>query len=64
MKYGFIRAHQDQFKVSRMCEAFEISRSGYYGWRDRKESKRAEENRTVLSQIHKVHERSKKPTEH
>ena len=59
MKYGFIRAHQDRFKVARMCQAFEISRSGYYGWRERKESKRAEANRTVLTEIHKVHEQSK-----
>ena len=59
MKYGFMRAHQDRFKVLRMCEVFEISRSGYYSWRDRKESKRVEENRTVLAEIHKVHERSK-----
>jgi len=42
-----------------MCQAFEISRSGYYGWRERKESKRAEANRTVLTEIHKVHEQSK-----
>ena len=59
MKYGFIRAHQDRFKVLRMCEVFEISRSGYYSWRERKESKRAEANRTVLTEIHKVHEQSK-----
>jgi putative transposase len=54
-----MRAHRDQFKVSRMCEAFEVSRSGYYSWRDRKESKRAGENRTVLAEIHKVHEQNK-----
>ena len=42
-----------------MCEAFEVSRSGYYSWRDRKESKRAGENRTVLAEIHKVHEQNK-----
>jgi putative transposase len=28
-----MRAHQGQFKVSRMCDVFEISRSGYYSWR-------------------------------
>ena len=42
-----------------MCEVFEISRTGYYNWRDRKESKRAEENRTVLAEIHKVHEQNR-----
>ncbi len=59
MKYAFMRAHQDQFKVSRMYRAFQISRSGYYGWRNRKESKRSEQNRTVLVEIPKVHEENR-----
>ena len=59
MKYAFMRAHQDQFKVSRMCRALETSRSGYYSWHNRKESKRSEENRTVLVQIKKVHEENR-----
>ena len=59
MKYGFIRAHQDQFSVSRMCAVLKVSRNGYYGWRDRPESKRSEENRVVLSQIRTVHSRSR-----
>jgi len=54
-----MRAHQDQFKVSRMCRALQISRSGYYGWRNRKESKRSEQNRTVLVEIRNVHEESR-----
>jgi putative transposase len=59
VKYEFVRAHRDQFKVSRLCAVFEISRSGYYGWRGRKESTRVKANRMVLSEIHKVHEQSK-----
>ena len=59
MKYAFMRAHQDQFKVSRMCRALEVSRSGYYGWRGGKESKRSEQNRTVLVEIRKVHEQNR-----
>jgi putative transposase len=59
VKYAFMKAHRDQFKVLRMCEVFEISRSGYYSWRGRKESKRDEENRTVLAEIHKIHEQSR-----
>lgn len=55
MKYGFIRAHQDQFSVSRMCVVLQVSRNGYYDWRDRPESKRSKENRTALSQIREVH---------
>lgn len=59
MKYGFIRAHQDQFSVSRMCVVLQVSRNGYYDWRDRPESKRSRDNRTVLSQIREVHARSR-----
>ena len=59
MKYGFIRAHQDQFRVSRMCVVPQVSRNGYYDWRDRPESKRSKENRTALSQIREVHARSR-----
>ena len=42
-----------------MLELLEVSRSGYYGWRGRKESKRNEENRAVLIEIEKVHEESR-----
>jgi putative transposase len=59
VKYGFMRAHQDQFKVSRMCRALEVSRSGYSSWRHGKESKRSEQNRTVLVEIKKVHEENR-----
>ena len=59
MKYGFIRAHQDQFSVARMCAVLQVSRNGYYDWRDRPESKRSRDNRTVLSQIREVHTRSR-----
>ena len=59
MKYAFMRAHQDQFKVIRMCRALLVSRSGYYSWRHGKESKRSEQNRTVLVEIKKVHEENR-----
>ncbi len=59
VKYGFIRAHQDQFSVARMCAVLQVSRNGYYDWRDRPESKRSKENGFALSQIREVHARSR-----
>jgi len=59
VKYGFMRAHQDQFAVVRMCSVLEVSRSGYYSWQNRKESDRSAQNRAVLVEIHKVHEQSR-----
>ena len=58
MKYGFIRAHQDQFSVSTMCTVLKVSRNGYYDWRERPPSKRSQENQRVMTEIERVHERS------
>ena len=50
-----MRAHEDQFKVSTMSVVLKVSRSGYYGWFKRKESKRSQQNRALLVEIEKVH---------
>jgi len=42
-----------------MCVVLQVSRNGYYDWRDRPESKRSKENRIALSQIREVHARSR-----
>jgi putative transposase len=55
VKYAFMRAHEDQFKVSTMSVVLKVSRSGYYGWSNRKESKRSQQNRALLVEIEKVH---------
>lgn len=39
-----------------MCEALNVSRSGYYAHINRPESKRSQENRKLLSTIIKIHE--------
>ena len=59
MKYAFIRAHEGEHKVARMCSMLEVSRSGYYDWRDRPESTRAREDRELLRHIHRVHQHSR-----
>lgn len=41
-----------------LCRFYGVSRSGYYVWRDRPESRTAEENRKLLKEIQRVHGRS------
>lgn len=43
-----------------MCEALNVSRSGYYAYINRPESKRSQENRELLNTIKKIHEETRK----
>ena len=42
-------------RVDHLCTATGVSRSGYYAWRSRPESRRTRENRTLLQQIRMLH---------
>jgi len=42
-----------------MCKVFKVSRSGFYAWQNHMPSKRDNENRMLLCEIMRVHERSK-----
>ena len=43
-----------------MCKGFEVSRSGYYDWRDRAESARAREDRELTNSIQRIYAESAK----
>jgi putative transposase len=58
MKYRFISAHRETFKVGRMCKLLNVSRSGYYAWRKRPESRRSRENRALEDKIRVLHKAS------
>lgn len=55
MRYAFIEAHRRAWRVERLCATLTVSRSGYYAWRSRLESRRSQANRTLLRQIRTVH---------
>jgi len=40
VKYAYIETHRDEYAVKRMCCWLDVSRSGYYRWRDREPGKR------------------------
>jgi putative transposase len=58
MKYRFISAHRETFKVGRMCKLLNVSRSGYYAWRKRPESRRSREDRALEDKIRVLHKAS------
>ncbi len=59
MKYAFIRRHAGLFKAARMCAVLGVSRSGYYKWRDRPESRRTASDRQLLQRIRALHVESR-----
>jgi len=60
MKYTFIAAHTEQFPVQRMCRVLGVGRSGYYAWRKRSPSSRAQANQDLVELIRAEHQASRK----
>ncbi|MEM7372430.1 MAG: IS3 family transposase [Bacteroidota bacterium] len=56
--YEFIKTHKEEFPIGKMCKVMGVSRSGYYHWLNRGQSKRAKENRSLLAQIRQIHQKS------
>lgn len=50
--------HRHRFRISAMCAALGVSRSGYYEWRNRPISRRAQENARLLGLIRDIHRES------
>ena len=55
----FIEANVALFPVQAMCEALGVSRSGYYAWTGRPESRRATEDRALAAEVRASHEASR-----
>jgi transposase InsO family protein len=47
------------YRVHELCEVFEVSRSGYYAWRNGGRAKRAKANAELTDQIRTVHRESR-----
>ena len=60
MRYSFIREHRGQCRLASMCRVLRVSKSGYFAWLKRPESRRVAQNRALLTQIKAAHARSRK----
>ena len=54
-----MKEYRDEFPLSVMCWVLRVSRSGYYAWLGREESRRAEANLDLLEKIRGVHTQSR-----
>ncbi|MDQ0304617.1 hypothetical protein J2S75_003662 [Ancylobacter polymorphus] len=55
MTFGLVDEHRVVWPVRVMCEALGLSASGYYAWRARPESSRAQTNRALTDDTRLIH---------
>lgn len=53
-RFEFIDQHREQFEISIMCRLLEVSRSGYYAWRNRAVSQREIAKQQLFKEIRRV----------
>src|SRR5262249_34482412 len=56
--FELVKRYQADYPVATMCRVLEVSPSGYYAWRDRPLSKRAEADAVLTRQIEQFHQQS------
>jgi transposase InsO family protein len=56
MRFRCIEDQRDTWPVRVLCDALQVSASGYYAWRGRPESARAAANRALLADVRRIHE--------
>jgi len=55
VKYAFIQSHLSAYDVTLCCEVLEVSRSGYYAWKDRPQSATASRREELSRKIVHAH---------
>jgi hypothetical protein len=55
VRYGFIEAHRGRWPVRLMCRVPGVAAGGYYGWRGRPLSPRAQRRETLVVAIKAIH---------
>ncbi len=59
MRFAFIDDHEEDFEVARMCEVFEVSRSGYYTWKNRPMCIRQEYQQELTQAMKEIHQETR-----
>ncbi len=60
MKYVCIESHSGRFQVTMMCRLLGVSRSGFYAWRKRPDSRKAFRERRLLVKIKAIFNRTRR----
>jgi putative transposase len=58
-RHRFIMAEQARYPITVLCRALGVSRAGYYAWKQRRVSARAQADAALTAEIRRVHLRSR-----
>ena len=51
MRFAFVAKHRGVWPVAWLCEAVDVSRSGFHAWLNRTPSQRGRENETIMAKV-------------
>jgi transposase len=54
VKFQFIAEHSQQYSITLLCQALEVSESGYYAWKNRKVSQHCREDARLSGEIQQI----------
>jgi putative transposase len=60
VKYRFMEEHRPMWHLRTMCRVLKASKSGYFAWRDGRDSPRAAADQALTKQIAEIHERQRR----
>ncbi len=60
MRCAWIDEHRDSFPITAMRRVLQVSRSGFYAWRKRPQSRQSQRRESLLSEIKAIHQETKK----
>ena len=59
MRFTFIDAEKEMYPLTVLCRVMQVSRGGYYAWRNRKPSARTQRDDALLVKIRAFHRASR-----
>ena len=60
MRFAFVERNRDWYTIAALCRNLEVSKAGYYAWRERGLSLRAQSDQVLSAQIRALHSTSSK----
>ncbi len=58
IRYLYMEQNRSKYRIAKMAQWLQVSKSGYYAWRKRSKSLRCMENESLLKEIIRIHEAS------